>query len=102
MLEQRQGAATGQSVENGVRDEDDLPVIPLDEAYHRRVAERIKEMTGEFPLWYTATPQELADSMQQWAESLREYWEGLRAAGVEPPQIPLEALRREHIYEETF
>lgn len=44
--------------------------------------------TAELPLWVTAAPEELAEATRQW--------------GSEPrpgPVIPLEYLRREHLYE---
>jgi hypothetical protein len=101
MLDQRQKGQAEEGRKNETPD-DGLPVIPLDDAYRKRAAERVKAMTGELPLWYTATPQELAASMERWAEELRDYWEAQRAEGKEVPEIPLEALRREHIYEETL
>ena len=40
------------------------------------------------PLYETATPQELADAITQWAES----------HDSNAPAIPLESLRRENLY----
>ena len=76
--------------------DDGLPVIPLDDAYFARVAKRLEAILGEPPLWYTATPEELAAAFSQWADDIEAQWE---AAGRPVAGIPLEALRRENMYD---
>ena len=74
--------------------EDGLPIIPLDQAYHDRVAQRIKDWTGEYPLWHTASPQRLAEVRAAWLDRLA------HEQSENPlPHIPLEYLRREHLYD---
>jgi hypothetical protein len=70
-------------------EENSVPAIVMDDAYRERAARRIEQMTGRLPLWYTATPQELAEVIwQQWEND-----------GLEGPDVPLEALRRENLYD---
>ena len=76
--------------------EDGLPVIPLDDAYRTRVAKRVEEMIGRPPLWYTATPEQLSNGLREWAGDVSRLWD---QEGRERPHIPLEALRRENLYD---
>jgi hypothetical protein len=75
---------------------DGLPIIRMDADYFERSARRIEEMTGRLPLWYQSTPEERAQHIVDWSEDLRRMFE---EQGLDAPSIPLEFLRREHIYD---
>jgi hypothetical protein len=87
MLDQDREGRTGAT--SGAREADHSPVRQIDAAYLESTARWVEKITGKLPLWYTATPEELA-------EATRQQWEN---RGLDGPDIPLEALRRENMYD---
>jgi hypothetical protein len=77
-------------------DENGLPSSSPTDAWREQAARRVERMIGELPRWYTATPEELVGARQEWLERMRAEWD---AQGIDPPDIPLEYLRREHMYD---
>jgi acyl-CoA reductase-like NAD-dependent aldehyde dehydrogenase len=73
-----------------------LPTVAVDDAYLAGVAARVQAMTGQAPLWYSASPAEQSESLLRWAEQIRREWE---AEGGDAPAIPTEAMRRENMYD---
>ena len=89
MLEEKQSETKARLI-----GEDGLPVVELDQAYHDRIAEHVRAITGEYPIWYADTPEERATRLHELLDELREEQ---RAAPL--PTIPLEYLTREHLYD---
>lgn len=74
--------------------DDGLPVIEMDQAYHDRIAEQVRGIIGAYPAWYADTPEERIARRGEVLERLRKRQE------AEPvPHVPLEYLRREHLYD---
>ncbi len=96
MLEEREIAL---DVHGRPLGEDGLPVIPYDDAYRSRAAEHVKEMIGEYPITYRGTPEEITRAQ---VEAVASFAQELENQGITLPLSPLEALRREHLYEDRW